>query len=86
MAKDHLANAGGMGSVSGLERSHVPQSNRACAPQPRALESQLLKPMSTKPVLCNERSHCNKKPMHCNKRKSMSSNEESAQPKRRINK
>ena len=27
VAKDHLANAGDMGSVSGLERSHVPQSN-----------------------------------------------------------
>ncbi|MGT9806842.1 hypothetical protein, partial [Klebsiella pneumoniae] len=29
--------------------------------------SQLLKPMCSEPVLCDDRSYCNKKPVHCNK-------------------
>ena len=30
---------------------------------------QLLKPAHLEPVLCNKRSHCNEKPVHCNKEK-----------------
>ena len=32
----------------------------------RAHVLQLLKPMCPEPVLLNERSHCNEKPVHCN--------------------
>ena len=33
---------------------------------PRACKLQLLKPVHLEPMLCNKRSHCNEKPMHCN--------------------
>ena len=33
----------------------------------RARVPQLLKPTRLEPVLCNKRSHCNEKPVHCNK-------------------
>ena len=53
------AGAGDTGSIPGSRRSHMPRSKQAHAPQ-------LLKPTCLEPVLCNKRSHCNEKPMHCN--------------------
>ena len=71
MVKNPPANAGDRGSIPGLERSHMPQSNVARAPQllslrSRAREPQLLKPARLEPVLRNKRSHCNEKPAHRN--------------------
>ena len=65
------ANAGDRGSSPGPEKSHMPQSNKACAPQllslrPRAHEPQLLSPRTLEPMLHNKRSHCNEKPAHHN--------------------
>ena len=59
MDKSPAANAGDVGSIPGLRRSHILQSNEACVPQ-------LLKPACLEPVLHRERSHCNKKLMHHN--------------------
>ena len=50
--KNPAANAGDTGLISGLGRSHRPQSSLTC-------ELQLLKPMLLVPVLCSKRSHCN---------------------------
>ena len=41
---------------------------------------QRLRSRALEPMLPNKRSHCHKKPMHCNYRKSPPSNENSAQP------
>ena len=77
--KNPPANAGDMGSNPGLGRSHMPRSNKACAPQllslcSRACKPQLLSPRATttepaclEPMLCNKRSHDNEKPAHRNK-------------------
>jgi len=46
------ANAGDTGLISGLGRSHRPQSSLT-------RELQLPKPMLLVPVLCSKRSHCN---------------------------
>ena len=67
--KNLPASAGDMGSSPGPGRSHMPWGNRARVPQllslrSRALEPQLLKPMSLEPVLYNKRSHRNEKPAH----------------------
>ena len=72
------ASAGDTGSSPGPGISHIPRSNLARAPQllslrSRAREPQLLKPVHLEPMLCNKRSHCNKKPT-C-------SNEDPTQPK-----
>ena len=70
----HLpANAGDTGSIPGLERSHMPRNNKACAPEllslcSRAWEPQLLSPCTLEPVLCNRRSHCNEKLVPCTSR------------------
>ena len=71
VVKNPPANAGDTGSSPGPGRSHVPQSNSACAPQllslrSRAHEPQLLKPACLEPVLHNKRSHRNEKPTHHN--------------------
>ena len=71
MDKNLPANAGDMGLIPGLGRSHTLWSSLACVPQllslrSRAHELQLLKPVGLEPVLCNKRSHCNEKLMHCN--------------------
>ena len=63
------ANAGDMGSSSGLGRSHMPWRNWACAPQLLSLRStarepQLRMPACLEPMLRNKRSHCNEKPTH----------------------
>ena len=70
------ASAGDMGSIPGLGRSHVLQSNEAHAPQlfslpTKAQETQLLSPhiTTTEAVhhrACNKRSHLNEKPRHRN--------------------
>ena len=65
-------NAGDTGSIPGLGRSHMPQSNSAPVLQlltlcSRVWEPQPLKPMCPRPVLHNERSHCNEKASRCNK-------------------
>ena len=52
-------NAGDTGSIPGLGRSYMPQSNEACAPQ-------LLKAAHLEPALCSRRSHRNEKPRDCN--------------------
>ena len=62
LVKNPPANAGDTGSVPGLGRSHMPQSNEASMPQllspgPGAQELQLLSPCVLEPVLCNKRSH-----------------------------
>ena len=69
VVKNPPANAGDTGSIPGLGRSHMLQSNWARAPQllslrSRAREPQLLKPTCLEPVLRNKRSHCNEKPTH----------------------
>ena len=71
MVKNPPANAGDMGSIPGLGRSHMPWSNSARAPQllslhSRAREPQLLKPAHLEPVLRNKRSHRNEKSTHHN--------------------
>ena len=78
VVKSLPANAGDMGSIPGPGRFHMPQSNKAYAPQllslcSRALESQLLspcakllKPVSLQPVLRYKRRHGNEKPEHHN--------------------
>ena len=55
VVKNLLANAGDMGLISGLGRSH---SRRATA------VLQLLKPSSLEPVLCNRISHRDEKTKH----------------------
>ena len=54
VVKNLPATAGDMGSIPGLERSHMPQSNQARAPQllslcSRARELQLLSPCTVTP-------------------------------------
>ena len=71
VVKNLPANAGDRGSSPGPGKSHMPQSNKACAPQllslrPRAHEPQLLSPRTLEPMLHNKRSHCNEKPAHHN--------------------
>ena len=69
-AKDPLASAGDMGSISDLGRSHMLQRNWTCAPQllglySRALELKLLRPHTLlEPIPYSKRSHSNKKPMY----------------------
>ena len=69
VVKNPPANAGDTGSIPGLGRSHMLQSNWARAPQllslrSRAREPQLLKPACLEPVLRSKRSHRNKKHTH----------------------
>ena len=74
VVKNPPANAGDTGSIPGPGRSHMPQSNEACAPQLLSLQAtttearvpQLLKPARLEPVLRNKRSHRNEKPAHRN--------------------
>jgi len=67
----HLpANTGDTGFIPGLERSHMPRNNKACAPEllslcSRAWEPQPLSPCTLEPVLCNRISHCNEKLVPC---------------------
>ena len=70
MVKNAPSNAGDLGSIPSLGRSHMLQSNQACAPQllslcSRAWDPQLLSLHTLEPVLCNKRSHCNEKPADC---------------------
>ena len=56
----------------------------ACALEPvEARTPQLLKPARLEAMLCNERSHCNEKPVHRNQRKPTRSNEDPVQPKKK---
>ena len=69
--KNLPANAGDMGSIPGLRRCHMPENNSAHAPQllspwARTCTPQLQKSTCLEPVLFGKRSHCNKKPAHCN--------------------
>ena len=74
-------NEGDMGSIPGPGRSHMPQSN-----EPHATTTE---PVCLKPVLHNERSRCNEKPVrwnrvaptHPNQRKPVHCREGPAQPK-----
>ena len=72
MVKNQLCTS----SVPGPGRSHMPWSNYTCEPQllsPRsgARQPQLLKPVCLEPVLCNQRSHSNEKPVYHNQRVAM---------------
>ena len=67
VVKNPPANAGDTGLILGLGRFPMTQNNSACVPQllslySRAQELQLLKLVSPRAMLCNVRSHCNKKP------------------------
>ena len=73
VVKNPPANAGDMGSIPGLGRPCMPWSKQARVPRP-------LKPMILKPVLCNQRSHGNEKPVHHNWRKSVCHNKDPLQP------
>ena len=70
ISKESGANIGDTGSIPGQGRFHMLQSNWVCAPQLSvytiAWEPQLLSLFVLGPVLCNMRSHHNKKPMHQN--------------------
>ena len=71
VVKNPPANAGDTGSIPGLGRSHMLQSNKAHVPQllslrSRAREPQLLKPARLEPMLRDKRSHRNEKPVHRN--------------------
>ena len=62
VVKNPPANAGDTGSSPGLGRSHMPQSNKARAPQlmslrSRAHEPQLLSPRPTTTEACVPRAH-----------------------------
>ena len=62
MVKSPPANTGDTGSSPGLGRSHMLQSNKACAPQllslhSRAREPQLLSPRGTTTEACTPRAH-----------------------------
>ena len=50
VVKTPPANAGDMGSIPGLGRSHMPQSNSAHVPQPLSLFSRAYVPQLLKPV------------------------------------
>ena len=59
--------AGDLGLIAGLGRSHMPWSNQGHAAQllsqgSRAQEPQPMSPSVPEPMLCNKRSHCNEKP------------------------
>ena len=58
MVKNMPANEEDTGSIPGRGVFHLPQGNKAHAPQ-------LLKPTHVEPVLCHKRSHRKEKPKHC---------------------
>ena len=66
VVKNLPANAGDMGSSPGLGRAHMPQSNKACAPQllsPGATTTEAHVPRGCVP---QQENHCNEKPTHHN--------------------
>ena len=67
MYRNPPANAGDMGSIPGLGKSHMEWNNQAQM-------LQLLKPVCLKPVQCNEGSHLSKQPAHRDQRKPAGSN------------
>ena len=81
----------GMGSVPGPGRFYMPWDNNACTPQvlnPYAATTEALHALE--PMLCDRRSHCNKKPVHhnwgvapahCSGRKPTPSSKDPLQPK-----
>ena len=58
LVKNLPANAGDVGSSSALRRFHMLRGEKACG-------QQLLCQSALKFVLCNKRSHCSEKPVHC---------------------
>ena len=73
VVKNQAANEGNVGLIPSPGGFHVPQSKWACVAQlsslcSRTWELQLLSPCALELVLCNKRSHCNKKTAHCNQR------------------
>ena len=70
MVKNLPAKAGDTGLIHALRRSHMLGSNQVhvppLSPCSGAQEPQLLNPRALEPVLHNERSHHNEKPMQCN--------------------
>ena len=73
MVKNLPANAGDMGSIPGLGRSHVPWGNKGCVPQ-LSLYTTTTEPVlwspgaaTTEPACCNYRSPHAVEPALCNK-------------------
>ena len=68
---EESADAGDTGSVLGRGGSHMLWSSKAPALHLLSLCSRAWGAAATEarePALHNKRSHCNRKPMHCNKR------------------
>ena len=66
VVKNPPANAGHKGSIPGPGRSHMPWSNYAREPQLLSQRTTTTEPAGLEPMLCNERSHHNEKPVHHN--------------------
>ena len=57
VVKNPPANAGDMGSSPGPGRSHMPQSNKACAPQLLSLRSRTREPQLLSPRVTTTKAH-----------------------------
>ena len=87
VVKNPPPSAGDRDLIPSLRRFHLPQGNSANVPQllsPRAAATEPTccnygSPSTLKPLLCNKRSHHNKKPTHHNKRKPICSNKDPGQ-------
>ena len=69
VVKNPPANAGDMGSIHSLRKSYMPRNNKGRVSQilslcSRACHLQLLSPCALEPVLHNQRSRRNEKPVH----------------------
>ena len=69
MVRNPPANAGDMGLIPDLRRSHMPRSNLSLAPQllclcPRAQEPQLLEPMRPRAHAPQQEKPLNEKPVN----------------------
>ena len=62
VVKNPAANAGTMGLIPDLGRSHMARSNEACVLQLLGLSSRARELRQLKHMLCSERSHCNESP------------------------
>ena len=67
MVEGPPADAGYVGAIPGLRRSHMPLGNEAMCHNYWGHTLQLLKPEHPRAMLCNERSHCSEEPAHSNK-------------------
>ena len=65
--KNQSANAGDTGSIPGLGRPHMPRTSKPMGYNYWTHTPQLLKLTCLQPLLHNQRSHHNEKPVPCNK-------------------